>query len=56
MEYEKELREAILVKSDHTISAYLRIVTRIMGLDIKDYRRIIKQIYESHLAHPDLDL
>ena len=62
MEYEtvadeiKELTEAIAENNDYHIMVYLRIVTKILGLDIKDYRRIIKKIYNSHIEFPDLDL
>ena len=56
MEYEKELKEAINGRNIRHIAIYLRIATKIMGLNIDDYRRVIKDIHESHLRNPDLDI
>ena len=54
--YLKELQEAINDRNEHRQMVYLRILTKQMGLEEKDYRRLIKRIYNAQKDNPDLDL
>ena len=56
VEYLKELQKAISEGNEPNIMVYLRIVTKIMGLDSATYRRVIKRIYQGQVEYPDLDL
>ncbi len=51
----KELKEAITNNSLYHMKAWLRIVTKKLGLGEARYKELIKSIRQDHKDFPDLD-